>query len=292
MLTFGPPRPTPQHTVGHTNGKLKSDASLEGLAWQDKKEQRADQKKHKKRTTAGVKGVKAKKGGYEEEFVSICEAARVLGLGQSNITACLKGRLKDTHGYTFEYVPALRDGEGKRPVPNHVWRDGKPVGTWYATTEGRIVSPRGDICGNEKCGYLRVGVTFPHGKSAKYFNHTLVAATFHGVRPEGKTVDHIDTNSLNNRPKNLRYATPAEQRVNQGERSPSGPQRSRPVEVLIEGKWKSFDSATAAARELGLPQGNVSQAARKGCRVGRFRVQFAEDKDLPNEIWKDAVTEG
>ena len=78
LLTFGPPRPTPQHTVGHTNGKLKSDASLEGLAWQDKKEQRADQKKHKKRTTAGVKGVKAKKGGYEEEFVSICEAARVL----------------------------------------------------------------------------------------------------------------------------------------------------------------------------------------------------------------------
>ena len=67
LLTFGP-RPSPQHTVGHTNGKLKADASLEGLAWQDKKEQRADQKKHKKRT-AGVKGVKAKKGGYEKEFV-------------------------------------------------------------------------------------------------------------------------------------------------------------------------------------------------------------------------------
>ena len=167
LLTFGPPRPTPLHTVGHTNGKLKSDASLEGLAWQDKREQRADQKKHKKRT-AGVKGVKAKKGGYEEEFVSIREAARVLGLDHSTITACLKGRLKDTHGYTFEYVPALRDGEGKRPVPNHVWRAGVPVGTWYATTEGRIVSPRGAICGTEKRGYLRVGVTFPNGKKALY----------------------------------------------------------------------------------------------------------------------------
>ena len=291
LLTFGLPRPSPQHTVGHTNGKLKSDASLEGLAWQDKKEQRADQKKHKMRT-AGVKGVKAKKDDYEEEFVSISEAARVLGLDQSIITACLKGRLKDTHGYTFEYVPALHDGEEKRPVPDHVWRDGKPVGTWYATTEGRIVSPKGAICGNEKRGYLRVGVTFPNGKTAQYFNHILVAATFHDVCPKGKTVDHIDTKSMNNHPNNLRYATPAEQNANQGERSPNGPQLSRPVEVFIEGKWKSYDSATAAARELGLPQGNVSQAARTGCRVGRFRVQFAEDKDLPNEIWKDVVTEG
>ena len=135
-------------------------------------------------------------------------------------------------------------------------------------------------------------MSFPNGKIALYYNHILVAATSHGVRPEGKTVDHIDTNSRNNHPKNLRYATPAEQRANQGERSPSGPQLSRPVEVLIEGKWKSFESVRAAAKELGLDPGNVSQAARTGVLVGRFRVQFAEDMDLPDEIWKDAVTEG
>ena len=223
LLTFGPPRPTPQHTVGHTNGKLKSDASLEGLVWQDKREQRADQKKHKKRTTAGVKGVKAKKGGYEEEFVSIHEAARVLGLHNQSIVACLKGRKKTAGKYTFEYVPALRDGEEKRPVPNLVWRDGVPVGTWYATTEGRIVSPRGAICGTEVCGRLSVCVTFPNGKIALYYNHILVAATFHGVCPEGKTVDHIDKNPLNNHPKNLRYATPAEQRCKSGRKEPERP---------------------------------------------------------------------
>ena len=291
LLTFGPPRPSPQHTVGHTNGKLKSDASLDGLAWQDKKEQRADQKKHKKKT-AGVKGVKAKKSGYEKEFVSIREAARVLGLHKQGIVSCLKGRVKTSGRYTFEYVPALRAGEEKHTVPDLVWRDGKPVGTWYATTEGRILSPNGAISGTDKCGRFRVEVAFPNGKKAKYYNNVLVAATFHGVCPEGKTVDHIDTNSLNDHPNNLRYATPVEQRANQGERSPNGPQQSRPVEVLIEVKWKSFDSVRAAARELGLDSGNVSNAAKKGYRCKGFLINFAEDRDLPDEIWKDAVTEG
>ena len=57
----------------------------------------------------------------------LAEAARVLGLDQSIITACLKGRLKDimdTHSNT-----CLRCMMERRscPVPDHVWRDGKRI---------------------------------------------------------------------------------------------------------------------------------------------------------------------
>lgn len=40
--------------------------------------------------------------------------------------------------------------------------------------------------------------------------HILVAAAFHGVRPTGLQVDHIDGNTSNSRPENLEYVTPAE----------------------------------------------------------------------------------
>ena len=44
------------------------------------------------------------KTGEVEEFYGASECARQLGLHQSNITKVLKGRLKQTGGYTFEKI--------------------------------------------------------------------------------------------------------------------------------------------------------------------------------------------
>ena len=43
------------------------------------------------------------KTGESTEFYGVSECARQLGLHQSNITSVLKGRLKQTSGYTFKY---------------------------------------------------------------------------------------------------------------------------------------------------------------------------------------------
>lgn len=43
------------------------------------------------------------KTGESQEFYGSCECARQLGLNQSSITDVLKGRLKQTGGYTFKY---------------------------------------------------------------------------------------------------------------------------------------------------------------------------------------------
>lgn len=37
--------------------------------------------------------------------------------------------------------------------------------------------------------------------------HKLIAETFHGVRPQGLVINHIDHNALNNRAENLEYVT-------------------------------------------------------------------------------------
>lgn len=52
---------------------------------------------------------------------------------------------------------------------------------------------------NIKTGYLEI---------ASVRVHSIVATTFHSVRPsDGHVVDHIDTNKQNNRPENLRWVT-------------------------------------------------------------------------------------
>lgn len=48
----------------------------------------------------------------------------------------------------------------------------------------------------------------------KVFVHRVVAECWHGERPEGMQVDHIDRNSLNNDFRNLRYVTKSEQMLN------------------------------------------------------------------------------
>lgn len=54
-------------------------------------------------------------------------------------------------------------------------------------------------------GYLRVRV---QGKTIKV--HVLVAAAFHGPRPDGLETRHRNGDSLDNRPENLCYGTHAE----------------------------------------------------------------------------------
>lgn len=62
--------------------------------------------------------------------------------------------------------------------------------------------------GGRQGNYLRV--TLCHDGKQKTWNvHVLVAMAFHGDRrDEGLTVDHRDTDTYNNRPRNLRWMCP------------------------------------------------------------------------------------
>lgn len=73
------------------------------------------------------------------------------------------------------------------------------LGNVYYYRWGRIVKVR---VGDYKEKYLN-----PVG-SLK--NHIIVAACWLGPRPEGMQIDHINRNTHDNRPANLRYVTPAE----------------------------------------------------------------------------------
>lgn len=99
-----------------------------------------------------------------------------------------------------------------RPIPGYPG--------YFASTEGRIGSDlrgRGSIRPliggfsgpNRKHGYRQLVVCANGRRETRTF-HSLVAETFHGPRPVGLEVRHLDGNPLNNRPENLRYGTAVE----------------------------------------------------------------------------------
>ncbi len=116
------------------------------------------------------------------------------------------------------------------PETREIWR---PIPDWEglyeASSEGRIKSlPRivrrrnrwgGDsICSygarilaptDNGTGYSIVQLSDEFGRHTLSV-HALVCAAFHGRRPDGKQAAHGDGNASNNRPENLRWATPIE----------------------------------------------------------------------------------
>jgi len=75
----------------------------------------------------------------------------------------------------------------------------------------KIGDPAGCIQKSSHAEYHRRRVSF----KGKLYRHTvLVWNLFYGYVPEGKNIDHIDTNPLNDCPTNLRISTHEEQTCN------------------------------------------------------------------------------
>lgn len=81
------------------------------------------------------------------------------------------------------------------------------------STRGRVRNPRLGrvLAGSRSLGYLHVRLSVG-GVRRDFTVHELVALAFHGPRPAGHDVDHIDHDRANNAPENLRYLTASQNR--------------------------------------------------------------------------------
>ena len=98
---------------------------------------------------------------------------------------------------------------------------------------------------------------------------------------------------------NLAWATPSENNQHShdtnADRKSNAHKLSKPVlgrRHGSEGEWVKYDSANAAARELGVDPGNVSKCCRgKQKRTGDYEFKLAplaEDQlDKPGEVWRE-----
>jgi hypothetical protein len=95
------------------------------------------------------------------------------------------------------------------------WRGVPGYPSYRVSSLGRVVSlrpwrglpvPRELAAGISGPGYRMVYLT-AGGRGRHLYVHQLVAAAFHGPRPEGMEVRHLDGNRLNNAASNLSYGT-------------------------------------------------------------------------------------
>lgn len=142
---------------------------------------------------------------------------------------------------------------------------------------GRIL--KGHI---NQSGYLEVWLEHDRRRLA----HRLICEAFYGPPLEGQTqVNHINSDRLDNRIKNLEWCTPQENILHAykyGKLDPLiGLQRAvevnkRPVRMVETGQI--FDSLQDCANYLGVTRGNASRVItgeRKGQRIKRYRIEHA-----------------
>jgi hypothetical protein len=108
-------------------------------------------------------------------------------------------------------------------------------------------------------------------KGKQYKTHQIICTVFHGPPPDKHhtSVDHIDNDPLNNKPENLRWATPKMQADNTHSKAIVAYNK----DGSEAGRWVS---AADAARELGGASTNISACLRgktKTCRGFTWKYQ-------------------
>ena len=296
-IAFDLPRQPGQTTVDHIDNDPSNNA-VWNLRWASPSEQvrhsyasNANRKSSAPKLSKPVRGRRVGTSDWNE-YASCSAAARELGVHPGSVSLCCLRKRNHTGGFEFEFAaqaePELLEGEEWRNVQGSD-AEVSSLGR-FRSTFGVITKPT-----PKRTGYVRVRI---EGKILGL--HRLIAIAFDLPRQPGQTtVDHIDNDPSNNAVWNLRWASPSEQTrhsyASNANRKSCAPKKSKPVRGRRVGasEWTQYASTKAAARELGVKQGNVSLCCqRKRNHTGGFEFEFAaqaEPELLDGEEWRDVV---
>jgi hypothetical protein len=133
----------------------------------------------------------------------------------------------------------------------------------YVTDEGRVFQELGVTPGY--MGYHMVSFKARQGIR----RHVIVAETFHGPKPAGACVRHLNGIPGDDRPENLAWGTQADNMQDMVKHGRSTVGKSNPMAKLgpgevmeIRNRWAAGESPTALAREYGVTQSGVQDIIR------------------------------
>jgi len=222
-LAFHGPRPTDRHQVAHKNGN-RADNRSGNLRWMTPLENSAERVRH----GTLVYGVRHHNSRLTEE--SVREIRKLLATGYYRGQIAAIAKQFDIPRQTITLIrkgvawKQVADGANNEPEE---WRTIPGYPGYQASSLGRMRSVdrwitksnghRGFWFGSMqrptlRGRYYRVSV----GGETSVAVHTLVCTAFHGERPsKGQHTAHWNGDCLDNRPENLRWATPGENKADQ-----------------------------------------------------------------------------
>lgn len=118
-------------------------------------------------------------------------------------------------------------------------------------------------------GYLMTDL-YSHNKRTSVTVHAIVARVFHGKRPKGWDIDHIDGNKLNNHYKNLRYLPKS---INRSLPNKGGKQHdAKTVYATIDGKLHKFECIKYFRQYLKIPKWYLERKDNSFPRTSKYIV--------------------
>lgn len=155
---------------------------------------------------------------------------------------------------------------------NEIWKPIKGYKHYFVSSHGRIKSTKFWNGTNERFlkpsksqkGYLYVTLS-ENGKTKTYLIHRIVATEFIPNPNEYTQINHINEIKTDNRIENLEWCSPF-YNVNYGLRTTKQIEKCSKQVRCVE-KNKIYPSASSAAKENGLNQGNISN-----CCIGRNKT--------------------
>ena len=142
-----------------------------------------------------------------------------------------------------------------------------PVYKKYAANEDgeimniRLRKPRkGNLT---KIGYFSITIYLEKNRNKNYLSHRFVYECFYGLIEEGKQINHINSNRVDNRLKNLEVVTASENLAKSAKKRNFGSYRNNPKKVLAINLFTkdetNFNSLYSVGKMLGVNPGHVSR---------------------------------